>query len=187
VVALLPGSRPGEIARHTPRLLNALALLRERRPEITAVLAAADSAAHAAFEELLRLRSPLPVELVRSAREALMRSDAAAVASGTAVLEAALLEVPSIGLYVLSEATAKVARRVYHRPYVTLPNLVLDEPIVPELLQDDATPQALADALGRALDAPEAQLAGFRRLREALGPPDALERCARFALRLAGR
>jgi lipid-A-disaccharide synthase len=187
VVALLPGSRPGEIARHTPRLLNALALLRERRPEITAVLAAADSAAYAAFEELLRLRSPLPVELVRSAREALVSSDAAAVASGTAVLEAALLEVPLVALYVLSEATAKVARRVYHRPYVTLPNLVLDEPVVPELLQDDATPQALADALERALAAPDAQLAGFRRLRDALGPPDALERCARFALRLAGR
>jgi lipid A disaccharide synthetase len=64
---------------------------------------------------------------------------------------------------------------------------VLDEPVVPELLQDDATPQALADALERALAAPDAQLAGFRRLRDALGPPDALERCARFALRLAGR
>ncbi|HUY84859.1 MAG TPA: hypothetical protein VMU86_09790, partial [Steroidobacteraceae bacterium] len=64
VVALLPGSRTGEIARHTPRLLNALALLRERRPAITAVLAAIDVAAYAAFEELLRLRSPLPVQLV---------------------------------------------------------------------------------------------------------------------------
>ena len=187
VVALLPGSRAGEIARHTPRLLNALALLRERRPAITAVLAAADSAAHAAFEELLRLRSPLPVQLVRSAREALAGADAAAVASGTAVLEAALLEVPTIALYVLSEATAKVARRVYRGRFITLPNLVLDEPIVPELLQEDATPQALADGLERALAAPAEQLAGFRRLRDVLGTPESLERCAQFALRLAGR
>jgi lipid-A-disaccharide synthase len=187
VVALLPGSRAGEITRHTPRLLNALALLRERRPAITAVLAAVDTAAKSAFEELLRLRSPLPVQLVRSAREALACADAAAVASGTAVLEAALLEVPTIALYVLSEATAKVARRVYRGRFVTLPNLVLDERIVPELLQEDATPQALADALEHALAAPAEQLDGFRRLRAVLGTPDSLERCARFALRLAGR
>jgi lipid-A-disaccharide synthase len=187
VVALLPGSRAGEIARHSPRLLNALALLRERRPAITAVLAAVDAAAYAAFEELLRLRSPLPVQLVRSAREALASADAAAVTSGTAVLEAALLEVPSIALYVLSDAQAKIARRVYRRPYITLPNLVLDERVVPELLQEDATPQALADALEHALAAPDEQLSDFRRLRAALGAPDSLERCARFALRLAGR
>jgi lipid-A-disaccharide synthase len=187
VVALLPGSRAGEIARHTPRLLNALALLRERRPDITAVLPAIDAAAYAAFEELLRLRSPLPVTLVRSAREALAVADAAAVASGTAVLEAALLEVPTVALYVLSEATAKVARRVYRRRFITLPNLVLDEPVVPELLQENATPQALADALEAALASPAGQLADFRRLRVVLGSPDTLERCARFALGLAGR
>jgi lipid-A-disaccharide synthase len=187
VVALLPGSRAGEIERHTPRLLNALALLRERRPAITAVLAAADTSAQGAFEDLLRLRSPLPVQLVRSAREALAAADAAAVASGTAVLEAALLEVPTVALYVLSDATAKLARRLYHGRFVTLPNLVLDELVVPELLQEDATPSALAAALEHKLNAPTEQLAGFRRLREALGPPDSLERCARFALRLAGR
>jgi lipid-A-disaccharide synthase len=187
VVALLPGSRAGEIARHTPRLLNALALLRERRPAISAVLAAVDSAAYAAFEELLRLRSPLPVRLVRSAREALAAADAAAVASGTAVLEAALLEVPAVALYVLSDTQAKIARRVYRRRFITLPNLVLDEAVVPELLQEDATPQALADALEHALAAPGEQLDGFRRLRAQLGTPDSLERCARFALRLAGR
>jgi lipid-A-disaccharide synthase len=187
LVALLPGSRAGEIARHTPRLLNALALLRERRPEVRAVLAAADNAAHGSFEELLRLRSPLPVRLVRSAREALGVADVAAVASGTAVLEAALLEVPTVALYVLSEAQANIARRVYRGRYVTLPNLVLDEPVVPELLQEAATPRALADALETALAAPRAQLADFRRLREMLGPPDSLDRCARFALGLAGR
>lgn len=187
VVALLPGSRAGEVARHTPRLLNALALLRQKRPNVTAVLAAVDNAAYSAFEELLRLRSPLPVTLVHSAREALACADAAAVASGTAVLEAALLEVPTVAMYVLSEAQAKIARRVYKRAYVTLPNLVLNETVVPELLQEGATPQAIADALEAALVAPAQQLADFKRLREALGPPDALERCARFALRLAGR
>jgi lipid-A-disaccharide synthase len=186
-VALLPGSRAGEIARHTPRLLNALALLREKRPGIRAILAAADNAAYATFEELLRLRSPLPVQLVRSAREALAGADAAAVASGTAVLESALLEVPTVALYVLSEPQAKIARRVFRRPFITLPNLVLGESVVPELLQEAATPRALADALEALLAEPAAQLTELRRLREVLGTPDTLDRCARFALSLTGR
>jgi lipid-A-disaccharide synthase len=187
VVALLPGSRAGEIARHAPRMLDALMLLRERRPVVTAVLAAVDAAAYASFEELLRLRSPLPVQLVRSARDALAAADAAVVASGTAVLESALLEVPTVAMYVLSNAQAKIARRVYKRRFITLPNLVLDQAVVPELLQENATPQALADAVHGALAAPGEQRAAFRRLRDALGTPDSLERCARFALRLAGR
>jgi lipid-A-disaccharide synthase len=186
-IALLPGSRPSEIARHAPRLLGALALLRERRPAIRAVLAAADPAAAVALEDLLRMRSPLPVTIAGSAREALAVSDAAAVASGTAVLEAALLEVPIVALYVVSDALAKVARRVYTRRFITLPNLVLDEPVVPELLQEAATPRALADALETLLAAPAEQLGGLRRMRAALGPPDALRRCARFALSLAAR
>jgi lipid-A-disaccharide synthase len=161
-----------------------LMLLREMRPDLTAVFAAADPAAATALDEVLRLRSPLPVTIVPAARDALADCDAAAVASGTAVLEAALLEVPTVALYVLSEAQARIARRVYSGRYITLPNLVLDEPIVPELFQEAATPRALADALDAVLRAPEAQLEAFGRVRAALGPPDSLERCARFALSL---
>ena len=187
VVALLPGSRSGEIARHTPRLLNALALLRERRPEISAVLAAADAAAYGTFEELLRLRSPLPVRLVRSAREALSEADVAAVASGTAVLEAALLEVPTVALYVLSEAQAKIARRVYRGRFVTLPNLVLDQPIVPELLQEAATPRALADALERALAEPARKWRISGACGTSWARPTRSSAARAFALGLAGR
>ncbi len=64
---------------------------------------------------------------------------------------------------------------------------MLGEPVVPELLQENATPRALADALEAALDQPAAQLPAFRQVRSLLGPPDTLERCARFALSLAGR
>jgi len=185
VVALLPGSRASELERHVPRILDAFAILRHRRPAATAVISAADAAAAAAIRHDLSLRSPMPVTIVESAAEAFAACDAAAVASGTAVLESALTAVPTVAFYVLSEAQARIARRVYHRPFVTLPNLVLDEPLVPELMQEAATPMALADALDAALDAPDVQAAGFRRLREALGPPDSLDRCARFALSLA--
>ncbi|GAC1431970.1 MAG: lipid-A-disaccharide synthase [Candidatus Velthaea sp.] len=187
VIALLPGSRQSEIERHTPRLLDALALVRLRRPRISATLVAIDDEAQRTFEHWLALRSPQPVTIVRDARAALTQADVAVIASGTAVLEAALLGTPAVSLYVLSDAQAKIARRVYRGKYITLPNLVLDEPVVPELFQEAATPDALAAALLDQLDAPARQLDGYARMRAALGPPDALARCAQFALDLAAR
>jgi lipid-A-disaccharide synthase len=187
VVALLPGSRRGEIDRHTPRLLDALAVMRLERPRISATLVAADDDAERAFEHLLALRSPQPITIVRDARAALAGADVAAVASGTAVLEAALVQTPAVALYVLSDAQAKIARRVYRGTYITLPNLVTNTSVVPELLQERATPDALAAAMLRLLDDPQPQLAAYAQVRTALGEPDALERCAAFALDVAGR
>lgn len=186
-IALLPGSRRGEIDRHTPRLLDALAVMRLKRPNIRATLVAVDDDAQRSFEHLLALRSPQPVTIVRGAREALTDADAAAVASGTAVLEAALVQTPTVALYVLSEAQAKIARRVYKGTYITLPNLIAGAPIIPELLQENATPDKLAAALLLLLDEPRDQLAAFSRVRDQLGSPDALDRCAAFALDVAGR
>jgi lipid-A-disaccharide synthase len=186
-IALLPGSRASELERHVPRLLDAFVIVRHRRPNANAVISAADAAAATAIRRELNRRQPMPVTIVESAAEAFASADAAAVASGTAVLEAALCGVPTIAFYVLSEAQARIARRVYRRAWYTLPNLVLSEPAIPELMQDDATPMALAEALVHALDHPAEQDDAFRRLREALGPPDSLDRCARFALSVAAR
>ncbi len=184
-LALLPGSRSGEIERHTPRLLDALARVRETRPEVRATFVAANDDAQRHIEHLLGFRSPLPVTISRDARAVLREADAAAIASGTAVLEAALLETPALALYVLSAAQAKIARRVYRGTYITLPNLVLDEPLVPELVQEAATPSNLADGLLALLDDPARQRDGYARLRAALGPPDALQRNADWVLAAA--
>ncbi|MBV8371072.1 MAG: lipid-A-disaccharide synthase [Candidatus Eremiobacteraeota bacterium] len=184
-IALLPGSRAGEIERHAPRLLDALARARESRPNVRALLVAAGEDAQKHLEHLLALRSPLPLEIVRDARAALHEADAAAIASGTAVLEAALIGTPAVALYVLSEAQAKIARRVYHGTYVTLPNLVAGAPIVPELLQNDATPAALAEQILALLAHPQQQADGYARVRAALGPPDALQRNADWVLNVA--
>jgi lipid-A-disaccharide synthase len=185
LIALLPGSRAGELARHTPLLLDALARLREVRPNARAVLVAADDDAQAHAEHLLAFRSPLPVEIVRDTRAALREADVAAIASGTAVLEAALVETPAVALYVLSATQAKIARRVYRGKYITLPNLILDEPVVPELLQEAATSSAIADALLELLNDPLRQRDGYARMRAALGPPDALQRNADWVLAAA--
>ncbi|HEY4439230.1 MAG TPA: lipid-A-disaccharide synthase [Candidatus Elarobacter sp.] len=183
VLALLPGSRSGEIERHMPRLLDAVARIREVRPNMRAVVVAVDDEAQRHVEHLLSFRSPLPVEIARETRGVLRDADVAIVASGTAVLEAALVQTPAVALYVLSEAQMKIARRIYKRPYITLPNLVLDEPVIPELIQEAATPAALCDAALALLAEPSAQHDGYERLRTALGPPDALQRNADWVLR----
>ncbi|MBV9439234.1 MAG: hypothetical protein JOZ24_04500 [Candidatus Eremiobacteraeota bacterium] len=187
VVALLPGSRSAEIAFHAPVLLDALATLRRSRTAVRAVLVAASDDVQRQLEALLALRSPLPVTIVRDARRALREADAAAVASGTAVLEAALIGTPVAAFYILPQAQYRLARRVYRRPYVTLPNLVLDAALVPELLQHAVTPDALAAVLEALLAEPRSQAAGFARLRELLGPADALARNAAWVVRSAER
>jgi lipid-A-disaccharide synthase len=159
--------------------------VREVRPNVRALLVAADDDAQRHVEHLLSFRSPLPVEIVRDARTALREVDAAAIASGTAVLEAALIETPAVALYVLSAPQAKIARRVYRGKYITLPNLVLDEPLVPELLQEAASPAALADAILELLAQPAKQRAGYARVRDGLGPADSLQRNADWVLAAA--
>lgn len=186
LVALLPGSRPAEIARIAPLLLDALPLALARRPALRARLVAANDAAQAQLEALVSARDALPVEIVRDARATLREADAAVIASGTAVLEAALIGTPAVATYVTTAAQAAYLRARWHRPHVTLPNLVLGEEVVAEYLQDAATPEALAAALLALLDDPERQRAGYARLREALGPSDALERNAEWIVGAAG-
>ncbi len=130
-----------------------------------ATFVAANDDAQRHIEHLLGFRSPLPVDISRDARAVLGEADAAAIASGTAVLEAALLETPALALYVLSTAQVKIARRVYRGKYITLPNLVLDEPLVPELVQEAATPSNLADGLLALLAQPARQRDGYARMR----------------------
>ncbi|MBD5606025.1 MAG: hypothetical protein IAI48_13205, partial [Candidatus Eremiobacteraeota bacterium] len=198
VVALLPGSRAGEIERHMPALIETCKVLRARRPRVRFTFAAADRATERAIAAALGSAFLPPflgdahdgtagtgIRIVRGSREALDDADAACIASGTAVLEAALREVPTVALYIVSAAQVPIARRIWKRPHITLPNILLEREVVPERLQDDATPQRLADALAELLDDPSTQLAGLRDVRAALGDPRALERSAEFALELA--
>ncbi len=176
----LPGSREQEICQHLPRMLAAIALLKEQLPQAECVVVAADSR----LERVFRERLPAGVAVERDARTWLAWADVACVASGTAVLEAALLEVPTVAIYALSRLNAWIARRMYRGKYVTLPNLVLDQAVVPELLQDAATPQAIAEQLLGLREDPQAQLQGLHALRSALGGRGALRAWAEYALQL---
>ncbi len=189
VAAILPGSRRGEIEWHLPRLLDAAVLLQERRPNARFIVSLASDEAASYAEPFLRAQryARLASRMVRGAEAAFDVADAAWIASGTAVLEAALREVPTVALYVLAPAQAAIGYRVWlrHHPYITLPNVLLGREIVPELLQENATPPQLCDALDRLLADPAPQLEAMRAVRAALGPSDALRRCATFATALA--
>jgi lipid-A-disaccharide synthase len=182
-VALLPGSRAAEIERHTMPLLSAASGLALERPNIQFVLGAATPDLREEVESYLERRPDLRVRVVDGARAALADADAAWIASGTAVLEAALLGVPSVLFYVTSPAQARYARQMYARiggRWIGLPNLVLQKTVIPELWQEDATAPALCEEMRKILRDPSAQLSALAPLRDALGPADALDRIARF-------
>jgi len=184
-VALLPGSRSGELRHHLPALAQAYRLLRERRPQLRGIFGAADERAAARIDRAVDRFALEGVTVVRGVRAALENADGAWVSSGTAVLECALSGVPAVALYIITPMLVKHGRTLIKHRFIALPNLVLGRQIVPELLQEQATPQRLADEMERILRDPSEQYAAFGELRSALGPSDALERCARYAVDLA--
>jgi|SRR5579884_1937360 len=184
-IAILPGSRGTELRYHVPALLAAYRELKIRRPQLRAIVGAADERSEQRIRGYASRAGVTDLRYVRGTRDAIAQADAAWVASGTAVLECALSGVPAVALYIIAPSLVKHARRVYSGRFVTIPNLVLQREVVPELLQEAATPAALANAMEGVLRDPHAQYAEFSNLREALGPPDALERCAAYAVQLA--
>jgi lipid-A-disaccharide synthase len=184
-VAMLPGSRSGELGRHLPVLAAAYRTLQARRPALAGIFGAADARAAARMAETVAQERLRNVQIVPGAGAALAAADGAWVASGTAVLETALLGVPAVAIYVIPPGLIWYGHRMIKHRFITLPNLVLRDEIVPELLQARATPEALAATLEALMEDPAEQYARFVELREALGAPDALERCARYAVELA--
>lgn len=184
-VAILPGSRGTELRYHVPALFAAYKRLKTRRPNVRAIVGAADERALAIVSQAAKRDGLADITFALGVGDAIAQADAAWVASGTAVLECALCGVPAVALYIISNALVKHARRVYSGKYITIPNLVLDCEVVPELVQEAATPAALAQAMDALLRDPAHQYAQLVQLREALGPQDALEQCATFAVALA--
>lgn len=186
LIAMLPGSRSGELRRHLPVLAAAYRELKTRRPNLSGAFGAAGDRGERAIREAIASEGLSDVRVVRGVAPALESADGAWVASGTAVLETALFGVPAVAIYVIPPALIAYGLRMIKHRFITLPNLVLGREIVPELLQDDASPTKLADALETCMNDPAKQYAEFVELREALGPADALGRCAAFAVALAG-
>jgi len=179
VVTVLPGSRSAELLHHLPVLEEACARINGKVPAQFVV-----AAARPQDVDLLKTGWPsgLSLRVVEGETyNALAAADAAIVSSGTATVEAALLNVPAVVVYRVSPLTAKLAKPLVRTPYFAMVNLIAEKRVVPELVQDDFTPQAVADETLRLLQDPNArnnQRAGLAEVRRRLGPPGAVERAA---------
>jgi lipid-A-disaccharide synthase len=179
IVTLLPGSRAGELAHHLPVLLEACAQINGRVPTQFVI-----AAAHG--QDVGSLKSGWPTGMVvrvveGEAYNALAAGNAAIVSSGTATVEAALLNVPMVVIYRVSPLTAALAKPLVRTPYFAMVNLIAEKKVVPELVQDDFTPERVAQETLQLLQEPnarEAQRRGLEEVRKRLGPPGAVERAA---------
>lgn len=192
LVAVLPGSRPAEVKRLLPVFAQAIAGLAVSVPRLHVVLPTVSTVAD--LVEAERASWPMPATIVTSRgdkRDAFAASDAALAASGTVALELALADVPTVVAYKVQPMTAWLARRLVKLRHVSLANIILDRPVVPELLQDACTPENLEAELAALLHDPAkaaAQRAGFAELRHRLGDTDGRppsERAADVVLSLA--
>lgn len=148
-LALLPGSRSAEVEMLSADFLQTALLLKDRYPELEIVVPLVNARRRAQFEAIkARVAPNLPVHLLDGrAREAMVASDAALLASGTASLECMLAKCPMVVGYRMKPITFWLARRLVKTPYVSLPNLLAGRELVKELLQEDCVPEKLASAL----------------------------------------
>jgi lipid-A-disaccharide synthase len=155
VIALLPGSRLSEVSRHARLMLDAAALILQQHPDAQFVLpAASEAAAQQVRQAVQGLTLPLHI-LAGQSHVALAACDVALVASGTATLEAALFKKPMVITYRVPALTAYLMRKKALQPWIGLPNILARDFVVPERVQEAATPANLAhDALAWLDDAP---------------------------------
>ena len=156
VVAVLPGSRRSEIEYNAPAFLDAVARLHTQRSDLRFVLPAAPGL-RAMIEPLVARHAGGAGLMLLEGRshEALAACDVTLIASGTATLEAALFKRPMVIAYKMNTLSWHIMRRMKLQPWVGLPNILCRDFVVPELLQHDATPDALAAAVLQWLDAPQ--------------------------------
>jgi len=148
LLALLPGSRGGEVNLLAPLFLAAAQRLARADPELRFVLPAASAERMAQLEALLPAFQGLPLTLVQGrSREAMMAADAVLLASGTATLEALLVQCPMAVAYRMSPLSWALVSRLVKTPFAALPNILAGRALVPELIQDAVTVEALVGAV----------------------------------------
>lgn len=193
VVAVLPGSRVGEVSRLGPVFASACARLAESRTGLRFAAPMTTDGIRRLFVSQLDAAGLMTRFTLTDgdADTVLAAADVVLLVSGTATLQAALHGRPMVAAYRIGPLTYAIMKslRLLKVPYITLPNLLTTEPLVPEFIQADATPEALADAVSSLLDDPGRRAAiarEFAKLRAALAL-GADRRAARAVLGLTGR
>jgi lipid-A-disaccharide synthase len=150
VIAVLPGSRMSELKYNAVAFVAAAKLLLQSDPSIKIVVPMAGEKQRIYFNELIAKAglADVPMQIINGgSHTAMAAADAVLVASGTATLEVALFKKPMVIAYKMMRASWEILRHMGYQPWVGLPNILAREFLVPEFLQDAATPRALADAL----------------------------------------
>ncbi len=186
VLAILPGSRPSELTHHVPLLADAWTELRRRDPGLSAVVPVAPGVDEDLLAPLARQAGVVLIDRMQAGYR--LHANAAVAVSGTATLELALWNIPTVLVYRTSPLTVFIARRVVKLSHIGLANLLLDRSAMPELIQEQATMQGIVAHVGKLLDDPgvgRRQQADFAELRAMLGDMDPAEGVVRLALELA--
>jgi len=184
IVALLPGSRGSEMMRNFPTILDACErlTLEMSKDSVPQFVHAAAPGLSPVFSSTEGGRSGVIVKRIEGETyDTLAAADCAIVASGTATVEAALLGTPMVVVYRVAPLTAFILSRMVHTPFFSMVNLVAGRRVVPELMQDDFTPAAVASEVRRLLESREAReemKAGLAIVRTRLGSGGAIERAA---------
>jgi lipid-A-disaccharide synthase len=191
IITVLPGSRRGEIAHHLPVLVEALRQIRQTLPSPHQIVVAV-----APGLDVSQLEAKFPSDwhvrfVTENTYNALAAADLAIVSSGTATVETALLDKPMIVVYRLSAFTAWLAKPLVRSKFFSMVNLIAGRAVVPELIQDDFTPERLAAEAERLLSVSEEaknrvekMRLGLQEVRHLLGPAGAVERAADEIARL---
>lgn len=148
LIAMLPGSRGGEVSLLAPLFLQAARQLWQADPQLSFVVPAANDAREVELRSLLAEQPDLPVTLISGhSREAMAAADAILLASGTATLEAALVKRPMVVAYRMAAFSWWLVKLLAKTRFAALPNVLVDRALVPELLQENATPEKMTETL----------------------------------------
>ncbi|REG86878.1 lipid-A-disaccharide synthase [Marinomonas pollencensis] len=144
VFGILPGSRGGEVAKLAPLFIDTMKLIKQQQPEACFLIPAANQERKQQIAALLQEANAEAILIDGQSRTVMAASDALLLASGTAALEAMLVKRPMVVAYRFSKLTYAIMSRMLKVPYVSLPNLLANDELVPELLQDQATASNLS-------------------------------------------
>lgn len=160
LVALMPGSRGGEVKLLGPEFWQTAQWCLNQRPDLRFIVPAANPQRRQQIDEQLRAHPQLPIQVVDGqSHDVMAAADAVVMASGTTTLEAMLLKKPMVVAYKMAWLSFAIISRLVKSKFFSLPNLLADKPLVPEILQKQVTPEVLGGELLKYFDQPEKSMA----------------------------
>lgn len=185
-IGLLPGSRKKEIQRHLPMMIEAAKLIHQNNPTTQWVVLKAESITRDFLQQHIH-SDKFPIHISEGASaNTLQILDAVIVSSGTATLETALFNIPMVVVYKTSWLTYLFAKMVVQVPFIAMVNLIAQNELVPEFVQNKATPTTIANSLQSLLNNAsrrETMISGLKDITSRLGKPGAIERAATVVLK----